>query len=291
MQTEDIPTSHASFLRRAQPLLQADPRIVAVAAAGSFASATMDEFSDLDLVIVVEPEAMGAITPERQGIAAALGPLVAAFTGEHVGEPRVLICLYRGEGGHAPLHVDLKFVVLPDVTARVDDIVVLWERDDRVSKALRSAEARYPMPDLPWIEARFWVWMHYAALKVGRGELFEAVDFLAFLRNQVLGPLVLMEAGARPSGVRRMESVAGPARTAQLRETLATYDRASCVHCLQAAGNLYRSLRQSVGAGRVMANEAAESVAMAYLNEIAARPESGHHADAAGIRSLGMDAI
>ena len=126
------------------------------------------------------------------------------------------------------------------------------------------------MPDLGWIEERFWVWVHYAAQKIGRGELFEAVDFLAFLRAQVLGPLALVEAGAQPAGVRRVETAA-PVRAAQLQKTVAAYDPASCIRCLYAAAELYRSLRRSVGAGSVSENEAAEKTALAYLADIAAR--------------------
>jgi hypothetical protein len=270
MQAASIPNSHTSFLDRALPLLRADRRIVGVAAAGSFANGKMDEFSDLDLVIAVEPSSMATITVERHRIATELGPLVAAFTGEHVGEPRLIVCLYDGEGGNSPLHVDLKFVSLPDAATRVDDLAVLWERDGRLSQALQADEARYPMPDLPWIEDRFWVWIHYAALKIGRGELFEAVDFLAFLRAQVLGPLALVEAGAQPAGVRRVETAA-PSRAAQLQETVAAHNSASCIRCLYAAAELYRSLRYSVGAGHVIANEAAESTAMAYLAGVIAR--------------------
>jgi predicted nucleotidyltransferase len=270
MQAASIPYSHASFLDRALPLLRADRRIVGVAAAGSFANGKMDEFSDLDLVIAVEPSSVANITVERDRIAAELGPLVAAFTGEHVGEPRVLICLYDGEGGNSPLHVDLKFVSLPDIAIRVDDLAVLWERDGRLSQALQADEAHYPMPDLRWIEDRFWVWIHYAALKIGRGELFEAVDFLAFLRAQVLGPLILVEAGVQPAGVRRVETAA-PSRAAQLQETVAAYNSTSCIRCLYAAAELYRSLRRSVGAGHVIANEAAESTAMTYLAGVIAR--------------------
>lgn len=270
MQTADVPDVHAAFLARAMPRLQAEPRFVGVAAAGSYASGSMDEFSDLDLIIAVEPAFIAAVTDERHHIAAALGPLVAAFTGEHVGEPRVLICLYGADGVNAPLHVDLKFVSLPDIAVRVDDPVVLWERDGRLNDVLQTTAARYPMPDLPWIEARFWVWVHYAALKIGRGELFEAGDFLAFLRAQVLGPLALMEAGARPTGVRRIEAVA-PSRAAQLRETVVTHDRAACIRGLYAAVEMYRSLRRSVGAGDVVENEAAAQTAMRFLAKIAAR--------------------
>lgn len=270
MQAASIPEVHAAFLERALPLLQADGRIVGVAAAGSFANGKMDEFSDLDLVIAVEPSFMAAITVERHRIAAELGPLVAAFTGEHVGEPRVLICLYDGEGGNTPLHVDLKFVSLSDAATRVDVLSVLWERDGRLSKVLKAEAPRFPMPDPQWIEDRFWVWIHYATLKIGRGELFEAVDFLAFLRMQVLGPLILVEAGAQPAGVRRVETAA-PARAAQLQDTVAAYNTASCIRSLHAAVELYRSLRHSVGTDHVVANAVAESTAMTYLAGVGAR--------------------
>ena len=39
-------------------------------------------------------------------------------------------------------------------------------------------------------------------------ELFEACDFLGFLRAQALGPLALQLRGARPCGVRRLELLA-----------------------------------------------------------------------------------
>ncbi|MNM57855.1 hypothetical protein D3C81_690730 [compost metagenome] len=270
MQAASIPKTHASFLHRALPLLQADTRIVGVAAAGSYANGKMDEFSDLDMVIAVDPSCIAAVMDERHRIAAELGPLVAAFTGEHVGEPRVLICLYDGEDGNAPLHVDLKFVSLSDVATRVDDLLVLWERDGQLSRALQAEVPHFPAPDLQWIEDRFWVWIHYAALKIGRGELFEAVDFLAFLRARVLGPLILVEAGAQPAGVRRVETAA-PLRAAQLQCTVAAYNAVSCIGCLHAAVELYRALRGSAGKGDVVANEAAESTAMAYLAGVVAR--------------------
>jgi predicted nucleotidyltransferase len=268
LKSQSILPWHAAFLERALHRLQADSRIVGVAAAGSFAGGTMDEFSDLDLVIAIEPGAVVDVMRERRLIAAGLGTLVAAFTGEHVGEPRLLICLYGGEAGAAPLHVDLKFVSLPDAAVRVDEPVVLFEHEGRLSQVLLTGEARYPAPDLSWIEDRFWVWIHYAAVKIGRGELFEAADFLAFLRAQVIGPLILVEAGGQPSGVRRVETMA-PLRAAQLEATVAAYDRSSCIRSVYAAVDLYRSLRNEIGAGKFVANEAAERVAMEYLANIA----------------------
>jgi predicted nucleotidyltransferase len=262
-----VPAAHARFLRRAIEYLQGDPRVVGVAAAGSYATATMDEFSDLDLLIAVEPHAFDAVLTERHGIAGALGPLLAAFTGEHVGEPRLLICLYAHDGPSGPLHVDLKFVALSDAANRTDNPIVLWERESRLTDTFGSRQSRAPAPDLQWIEDRFWVWLHYGAAKVGRGELFEAMDFLAFLRAQVLGPLVLMEVNAMPFGVRRVE-LAASARIRELRNTVAAYAPADCLRALMEAARLYRTLCDVLHGSGVKRNLAAEREVMAYVQRL-----------------------
>jgi hypothetical protein len=214
-----------------------DQRLVGIAAGGSFVTNSMDEFSDLDLVIAVEREHYAEVMAERMQIAASLGKLLAAFTGEHVGEPRVLICLYEDP----LLHVDLKFVSLEDVATRVEDPAVLWERDERLSSALAHGRAEYPARSSQWIEDRFWIWVHYAATRIARGELFEAIDFLSFLRGTVLGPLALARAGAQPSGVRKIETLA-PGFAQELRRTVASHDAADCLRALRASVELYRSL-------------------------------------------------
>jgi predicted nucleotidyltransferase len=259
--TSTLPSSlrepHREFLQRAVDRLQSDPRIVGVAAGGSFLTNSMDEFSDLDLIVAVEPAHQSNVMSERMNVAASLGNLLAAFTGEHVGEPRVLICLYE-----APLlHVDLKFVSLDDVATRVEDPFVLWERDGRMSNAMAGGEAAYPTRSPEWIEDRFWIWVHYSATKIARGELFEAIDFLSFLRGAVLGPLALARAGARPTGVRKIEQLA-PAFAAELEQTIATHDAADCLRALRASVEIYRSLTPARERTRV------EDAAMEYVTEV-----------------------
>jgi hypothetical protein len=259
-----IPQPHARFLENAVSRLAADRRILGVAAGGSYLSGQMDEFSDLDLIVAVEPAEMPIVLAERAMIAASLGALLAAFTGEHVGEPRLLICLYD-----APLlHVDLKFVAAPDVAARVEDPAVLWEREGRVTAALAAGASSYPDPNAQWIEDRFWIWVHYCATKIGRGELFEALDFLSYLRGQVLGPLGLRRAGARPTGVRKIERVA-PEFARALAATVATHDACACLTALEAAVDIYRDLR--ITAAPTLLRHAAERAARAYVQEIGAR--------------------
>lgn len=259
-----MPAPLATFLARALDRFASDPRLAGVAAGGSYAAGAMDEFSDLDLVVAVEPSAYDEVLRDRQSIAAGLGPLLAAFTGEHVGEPRLLICLY----GPPLLHVDLKFVRLSDAVSRVEDPVVLWERDGRLTAALAGGVAVYPAPDPQWIEDRFWVWVHYGATKIGRGELFEAIDMLGFLRARVLGPLALLAANAQPNGVRKLERSAPEAADA-MKRTLASGSAASCVAGLEAAADIYRGLRARLAGPELRLATAAEEAAMTYLYRIA----------------------
>jgi len=237
-----------------------------VAAGGSYLTGEMDEFSDLDLVIAVEPDAYESAINDRQAIAATLGRLLVAFTGEHVGEPRLLICLY----GPPLLHVDLKFVSLAEIAVRVEDPAILWERDGRLSAALQGQPAGYPIPDLQWIEDRFWTWIHYGASKIGRGELFEAIDGLGFIRARVLGPLACLAAGMRPSGVRKLERLL-PDRTREFASTLAVHDGRSCAAALRATSDLHLNLRAALASPGLTTHDAAEEAALAYLSEIEAR--------------------
>jgi hypothetical protein len=66
-----------------------------VAAGGSFIGGRLDEHSDLDLVVISGPEVAGEVLRTGSEIAGTLGPLLAAFVGDHVGAPRLLICFSR----------------------------------------------------------------------------------------------------------------------------------------------------------------------------------------------------
>lgn len=259
-----MPEPHRSQLRSVLARVRRLESLVGLLGAGSFVTNRLDEYSDLDLVVVTSPSAWPGILEERYELAAEMGPLLAAFTGEHVGEPRLLVCLF----GPPLVHVDLKFVTPDQLAVRVEDPVVLWARDDAVARGLAAGQAHYPHPDLQWIEDRFWVWVHYAAGKIARGELFEAVDFTAFLRGRVLGPLLLADAGAAPNGVRWIESAA-PAAAQELVDTVAAYDARDAVRAMRAAIAHYRALRER-DARSLVRRSGAESAALAYLDQVAA---------------------
>ena len=257
--------AHRERLRSVRDGLRPAPELLGLAAGGSFITGEIDAYSDLDLVVVVAPSAWPGVLERRGAMAAALGPLLAAFTGEHVGEPRLLICLY----GPPLVHVDLKFVHLEALAERVEDPVLLWDRTGDVRRRLDATPARYPQPDLQWIEDRFWIWVHYATAKLARGELFEALNMIAYLRDRVLGPLALLEAAARPNGQRRIETLA-PGRIPALRATLAGLDATEIRRALEAAIAGYRELR-TVLAPPGLVRSAAEPPAVTFLGEAAER--------------------
>jgi len=259
-----IPIEHQNFINRAVEILKQDGRIAGAALGGSYITGIMDEFSDLDFVIAVYPEFYGQMMNERMEIAGKLGVLLSAFTGEHVGEPRLVICLYD----FPLIHVDLKFVSLADAARRIEDPIILYQKDDIALAGVLSEEAAaFPLPDIQWIEDRFWVWVHYGAGKIGRGELFEAMEHISFLRQTVIAPLILMKNGKLPRGVRKIESDA-PYDIPGLLGTVAVHDARSCFMALKKAAELYVGLRKQYTDGTFQLRDAAEEKTMAYLEDV-----------------------
>ncbi|SKA72705.1 hypothetical protein SAMN02745132_04780, partial [Enterovibrio nigricans DSM 22720] len=52
---KSLPQAHKQLLDDIIRVFSADPRIVGIGASGSFASDSMDNYSDLDIVIAAEP--------------------------------------------------------------------------------------------------------------------------------------------------------------------------------------------------------------------------------------------
>jgi hypothetical protein len=124
------PIYFQDFVNSFSETLSSNNEFLALAAGGSWIDGGMDRFSDIDLVIVHQSQTLSL--EQKKGLAESAGDLLACFTGEHVGEPRLLICLYN----NPMLHVDLKFVHLHDMTSRVEDPIIIWERNNILTSIL-----------------------------------------------------------------------------------------------------------------------------------------------------------
>ncbi|HEY4348053.1 MAG TPA: nucleotidyltransferase domain-containing protein [Gaiellaceae bacterium] len=243
--------------------VQRDARLVGLTIGGSAAVGELDEFSDIDFLVICENGTESDVLAEAQSLAERVGPLLGAFTGEHVGDPRLLIALY----GPPLLHVDFKFVAERDLANRVEDGLVAWERHGRVSAMTRATAPIWPSPELQWIEDRFWIWIHYGTTKLGRGEFFECLDMLTYLRSAVFGPLLATIHGRRPQRVRRIEFYAVEA-VPGLEATIGDATFAGCRSALSASVDLYRTLRTQIATLELIERSEAEQAVMAYLEEL-----------------------
>lgn len=234
-----LPALHSQFVERARREVERDRRLTALLAGGSYIHGGFDEYSDLDFVVVVEDESYSEVMASRHEFASRIGGLLAAFIGQHVGEPRLLICLY----GPPLLHVDLKFVTASDLDRRVERPAIVFARDpEQVMARLDAAAIAWPNASPDWFEQRAWIWLHYGAAKLARGELFEAIGMLAFFRDQVLGPMLHRRAGRPQRGVRRIEALGGPC-TEQLAGTIPAFDAESVRNAFVVAADMYVELR------------------------------------------------
>lgn len=251
------------FALKATTIARNYPEITGLAVAGSWIDDEMDEYSDLDLVLVTVPK-VGGDKEQMMKYAERFGDLIAGFTGEHVGEPRLLICLYD----NPLLHVDIKFVTLEEFAVRVENPAILFERDNLLTTVIQNTEAHWPEPDLQWIEDRFWVWIHYACMKIGRGELMEAYDFLSFLRQTVLAPLLQLKNKKKMRGVRKVETQLNPADLENLKITIAQYNRTAIIKALENCVGLYKLLRRKLYTDNVQLQLLAEKRSCEYLKKI-----------------------
>ncbi|NOH78188.1 oxalate:formate antiporter [Vibrio sp. RE86] len=258
---KSLPASHQAVLEHIVAVLSNDPRICGIGCSGSYASDSMDQYSDLDFVIAIEPEYHSEVMEQRFDILNQFEGLLAAFTGEHVGEPRLIVSLFERD---EPVHVDFKFVSLPDAAVRVDDTQVLWQRGSCLSDVFVTKQPYYPQPNAQWIEDRFWIWVHYAATKIARGEYFETLEFISFLRVTALSPLALQQAGLTPSGVRTIEKRL-PEFASKLVKTVAQPEKTSLISALEQCITIYLELRAKES---VTINDQAKQASIAYLEAL-----------------------
>lgn len=258
-----MPKIHKSFISNLSKVLKKDSRFVGLTIGGSYLTNEMDEYSDVDLILTVDPNSYEQVMNERIKFAENFGTLLSAFTGEHVGEPRLLICLY----GPELLHVDLKFVTPDDFENRVEDPHIIFEKNNCISNIIKKSKAKFPTPDLQWIEDRFWIWIHYGALKIGRGEIFEAIEFISFLRQVVIGPMALMKNNKLPRGVRKLE-IDAPEEATILKNTIVKHDPLSCINALDTLIDLYLDLRKNLTTNELIEKSDAAKYAIEYLHSI-----------------------
>ena len=263
---------HKQFIENVIDRLKSDNQALGLAVGGSWVTNEIDEYSDLDLVLVTKSK----IPPDIDrmiGYANRFGKLLNGFTGEHVGESRLLICLYDDP----LLHVDIKFNTSEEFHIRVEDPVIVWERNEALTSVIKNSEANYPYPDYQWIEDRFWIWIHYTCLKIGRGELFEALDGCSFMRVNVIGSLLQIRNGKLPKALRKVESNLNTPDLLRLKKTIPTYDRDSIIKSLEEIISIYTTVRKELFPKKINFRSETQKKTLDYLHSLKTTPHPNSH--------------
>ncbi len=251
------------FINQVVDKIKKDENVIGLAVAGSFITHEMDEFSDVDLILVTA-DRVSDDPLKMEKYAKSFGDYLNGFTGEHVGEKRVLICLYD----NPLLHVDIKFLTPDEFQFRVEDPVICWDRQNQLQQVIQSTKATWPPLDFQWIEDRFWTWIHYATLKLGRGEDFEALDFMSFLRTFTIAPMLQVKNGKLPRGLRKVEFNFPPADVNRLMATVPAYQIDSLFQSLENIVHLYVELRSALFPTTIHLRSRTEEKTLAYLAEV-----------------------
>jgi hypothetical protein len=239
----------------------ADPDVVGMAVTGSFATGIADKVSDVDLRVYARSGAVDTVVARVPELAAACGRVVAIFVAEHLGIPTLTIVLFNDL-----VHVDFDVVSVDRAAEHNAGLpaVMLWERE-AISAALPGTYGSDIAADVRWMEARIWTWSWYIQSKVLRAELYEALDVLQYVRDQVLFRLLAFGRGDRPAGGRRAEAVVGDHADAFPRTVPIALERAAVLEALRAEIDLYRRLADRCWPGTARTSPSRRAVILRAL--------------------------
>jgi aminoglycoside 6-adenylyltransferase len=218
-----------------------------------------DEFSDVDLVLVVDDPA--PFTGSADWLEPFGRPLLTVVEPTAVGpllERRTLF-----ESG---LEVDFALVPADAVRALLaePEVGVVFARgyrvledelelEDDLARAAHAEPAPRAEADLARLSQDFWYHVLWTAKKLRRGELYVAKQACDCYLKALLIGLLVEAVRARDSGAdtwhraRFLERWAAPADVDELRQTYAMYDADAVARALRATARMFHRLEQELG--------------------------------------------
>jgi len=251
------------FVDNVIKVIKKDENVLGLAIGGSWITNEIDEFSDIDFVLVTKNK-IASDAEKMIRFAKQFGNLLNAFTGEHVGEKRLLVCLYE----NPLLHVDIKFITPDELYERVENPIVVWERENLLTDIIKHSEPKFPFPNFQWIEDRFWIWIHYTVSKIGRGEFFETLDAISFLRTNVIAQFLQIKNNHLPKGLRKAEKHFKESDLKKLISTVADYNSNSLIKSVEEIIHFYKDLREEIFPEDIKFQTQTEKKSLEYFDEI-----------------------
>jgi hypothetical protein len=118
------------------------------------------------------------------------------------------------------------------------------------------------------MEDRFWIWIHYTVGKIARGEFFEAIDAIGYIRANVVGQLMHIKNNDLPRAMRKVEAKFQADQIHDLKKTIPDHNQRSLLISLHKLVDLYKQLRNGLFDENIRVQEKTEIAVMKYLSEI-----------------------
>jgi predicted nucleotidyltransferase len=221
--------SHQALLERVVSHYKDDSRVLAVCLFGSLARGSWDQYSDLDLDVVVEDAA-------RIDVAAELRSLCAAF--EPLGDGALLVIPDRDDAGDVVLQslseLSIRYHKLastsPDI---IDDLMLLAGRIDLDAVKAAGAANRRPVRLVDGHDVdRVLRWAFEVTIALRRRNVWQAVRLLQLMGETLID--IFADSRGHQRAYHALDAVAGDPLSGRLGATLAQIDPVSIRQALVA---------------------------------------------------------
>jgi hypothetical protein len=250
-QLETFP-KHRDVLKNTIDYFAADNRVLGLFVGGSIVSGTMDEYSDIDVDVIVRDDDFESVFSERGRAVEAIGRPLARFIADHLPiRVDMFIVLYEG-----PVKLDLDYIrasvlepnwrwsrrhILKDTDGFLADIVSRSEGMTRPSLDVERIQN---------LDEKFWTWCWYVFGKIQRGELWEALDGIHGIRTLAILPFFYSAEDLYNEGYRRLEGKIPPDLLESFEDTIPQMTETSLHAALQSLISLYLELRGRISEAR-----------------------------------------
>jgi len=234
MQTVKNKSVLRNMLSKCVQLLEADSRVEGAYVVGSMADGTFDDYSDIDLYIVVKDERYTEAYQERFRFAEQIGDVLSTFEIEWP-NCQLLGAIYRNY-----MEVDFCYTMLEKVEVFSDRYKILLDRTGRVRQTLVKKDFTVDARKELRTQTEFALYnLLHAVHMLKRGEYWSSIKQIETLRRRIVVLMDLSLGKDIAEEYRRLESLFPLKVEKKLRKTLCSYGNRAIEKSIAAAVQLF----------------------------------------------------
>jgi len=237
------PSERQDILHRLLDAIQSDDRVAGVVLVGSAPVGFEDEYSDIDLSVVVEHgHDVAPVFRWWQDHMKDIIPVVHSFETEYA--PNNLLCGFLLDNF---LEVDIGFLCLQNLVARRERWKVAFDRTGKIEGIMHTTWANRTSPDIRGLYLHLfdsiWHYIMHSAVCTERGQHLRALHYLEELRNRIV-EVAGLHLGLETRNFRQADQLPPSLRSALEVTLVSKPERTEILRALKSATTLFFSEAQ-----------------------------------------------